>query len=261
MRRWTPAMVLALAGSALTGAPATSAAAVGDPVTAIQHQMVEGRGVRVVVHRTYNDGRGWRRFKPTKGVVGFGAGKVVATDLVDHQVGGSRDICIGKHLWQKGPLQTHVKDKKWVRYPWTCELRLAAGDLRLDKPAVLAAVLSTTTSERPSGTYDEVSTTLHQGVMTFRRLWEVLPELRPEPEDERGSWPIEWRLWVGEDDLVRRAWVRWRRPDHSSFKGATHGQGWFGFVEDIRYADWGMKLTIKPPPPAQTRAISIPAAG
>ncbi|MFI6387469.1 hypothetical protein [Nonomuraea sp. NPDC050540] len=251
-------MALALAGFALPGAPASSVAAVGDPVAAIQHQLVKGRGVRVVVYNTSNNGDGWRRFKPTKGVVGFGDGKVMATDLVDHQMQGVRDICIGKRIWQYKPWGNDPKGKKWVTYPWKCDLRLGAGDLRLDKPAVLAAVLSTATSERPSGTYDSVSTTLHQGVMTFRQLWEVRPELRPKREDESSSWPIEWRLWIGKDGLVRRAWVTWRESDQSSLKGATNGQGWFGFAEDIRYSGWGTKLTIKPPPPTQTTAINFP---
>ncbi|WP_188196762.1 hypothetical protein [Nonomuraea sp. SYSU D8015] len=33
-------------------------------------------------------------------------------------------------------------------------------------------------------------------------------------------------------------------------------QGWWGRVVDVRYSDWGMKLTIKPPPAAQTIALN-----
>lgn len=258
-------MVLALAGSALHAVPAPSVAAAGtavDPVAAIQRQMVKGRGVRVVEYSTFNNGDGWDRFKPTKGVIGFGNGKVVATDLVDHQIRKSRDICIGKRQWEHDPSKKHPKGKKWVTFPvmfaWQCELRLEAGNLRLDKPEMFAAVLATTTSEQPSEMYDGVPTTLRQGVMTFSQLWALRPELRPKQEYGHSEWPIQWRLWIGKDGLVRRVWVKWKEPEYEEFKGVSGGQGWFGHVDDIRYSDWGMKLTIKPPPPAQTRALKLP---
>ncbi|MFI6900587.1 hypothetical protein ACIBKY_04970 [Nonomuraea sp. NPDC050394] len=175
-----------------------------------------------------------------------------------------RDICIGKHLWVHDPSQKRPKSKKWVTLseitPWMCKLHLEAGSLQLDKPDVLAAVLATTASEQPSATYDGVSTTLHQGVMSFRQLWAVRPELHPEPRDgEYGEWPIEWRLWIGTDGLVRWVWVKWRQPE-GRFKGGTGGQGWFGFIDDVRYSDWGTKLTIKPPPPSQTTVLKLPKA-
>ncbi|MEV1242695.1 hypothetical protein [Nonomuraea sp. NPDC049750] len=93
-------VVLTLAGPALVGAPASDAATTDDPAAAIQRQLVKGHGVRTTRYTTFryttfNSGSGWERFKPTKGVVGFGDGKVVATDLWDFQVrkAGVRDIC------------------------------------------------------------------------------------------------------------------------------------------------------------------------
>jgi hypothetical protein len=70
--------------------------------------------------------------------------------------------------------------------------------------------------------------------------------------DEHGEWKIDWRLWIGKNGLVRWAWSKWRQPEGEELKGVTNGQGWFGFVEDVRYSDWGMKVTIKPPPAGQT---------
>ncbi|MEV1242694.1 hypothetical protein ACIBO2_23540 [Nonomuraea sp. NPDC050022] len=113
-------------------------------------------------------------------------------------------------------------------------------------------MLATTTTTKASGTYDGSPTTLRQGSITFRQLWDVAPDLRVGVKDDHGEWKIDWRLWIGEDGLVRRAWSKWRQPEGDKLKGATGGQGWFGFVEDVRYSDWGMKLTIKPPPAAQT---------
>ncbi|MGW4406466.1 hypothetical protein ACWEJ6_20710 [Nonomuraea sp. NPDC004702] len=237
--------------------PAYGAATADDPVAAIQRQLVDGHGVRITEYSTFNSGPvfGWERFKPTQGVVGFGAGKVVATDLWDHQLGeaGVRDICIGDREWEYDPKEKRLPaGKKWVTFKWPCRLRLETGYLRLDRPAVLAAVLATTTSTKASGIYDGSPTTLHEGSITFRQLWKVRPDLRGDTlKDEHGEWGIDWRLWIGEDGLVRRAWSKWREPEGDKWKGATNGQGWFGYIHDVRYSDWGMKLTIKPPPTAQ----------
>ncbi|MFI9559535.1 hypothetical protein [Nonomuraea endophytica] len=258
-------MGVTFAGTTLHGLPAPSAAATGtavDPVAAIQRQLVKGRGVRVVERNTFNSGDGWRRFKPTQGLIGFGDGKVVATDLVNHHRRSVREICIGKRRWEYDPAKKRSNGKKWVTFPvifaWQCQLRLEVGNLRLDEPDELAAVLATTTSKRPASTYDGVPTTLHQGVMSARQLWEARPEMHPEQRDvDYRDWPIEWRLWIGDDGLVRRTWVKWRQPE-GRFKGVTDGQGWFGFIDDIRYSDWGMRLTIKPPPPSQTTALKLP---
>jgi hypothetical protein len=257
MRRWTTVVVLTLGASILHGVPASGAATAGDPVAAIQRRLIKGHGVRITEYDTFNSGAisGWERFKPTKGVVGFGDGKVVATDLWDYQVGkaGVRDICIGDRDWEYDPKEKRLPNgKKWVTFKWQCQLRLETGYLRLDRPAVLAAVLATTTTTKASGTYDGLPTTLHEGSITFRQLWNVRPDLRVGSlKDEHGEWAIDWRLWIGEDGLVRRAWSKWREPEGDKWKGVTDGQGWFGYIRDVRYSDWGMKLTIKPPPTAQ----------
>ncbi|SEG96326.1 hypothetical protein SAMN05444920_109348 [Nonomuraea solani] len=261
MRRWTTFLTLTVTGLALLGVPAVGAAKAGDPVAAIQRQLVKGHGVRITEYSTFNSGPflGWERFKPTKGVVGFGDGKVVATDLWHYQLGeaGVRDLCIGKRLWEYDPKDKPRNGKKWVTFKHPCVLRLETGYLRLDKPDVLAAVLATTTTTKASDTYDGSPTTLREGSISFRQLWNVRPELRDGTmENEHADWEIDWRLWIGQDGLVRRAWSKWREPEGEKWKGATDGQGWFGFVKDVRYSDWGIKLTIKPPPTAQTIALN-----
>ncbi|MEV4804298.1 hypothetical protein AB0K18_30205 [Nonomuraea sp. NPDC049421] len=255
MKRWASVVVLVVAASALHGSPAAGAATTAkDPAAAIQRQLVEGRGVRVTEYSTFNSGAtsGWERFKPTKGVVAFGDGKVVATDLWE---AGVRVVCIGKRRWQHVPKKKLPKGKKWVTLKYPCDFRLGTGFLRLDEPDVLRAVLSTTTSTKASVKYDGSPTTLHQGSISFRRLWDVRPDLRGgSVKEEHADWEIDWRLWIGKDGLVRRAWSKWRQPEGDKLKGTTGGQGWFGFVKDVRYSDWGMRLAIKPPPAAQTMA-------
>jgi hypothetical protein len=247
-------MVLALAGSALHGVPTSAAAMVEDPVTAVQRQLVKGHGVRIIQNTSFDMGYGWEHFKPAKGVVGFGDGNVAATDVWEPQLGkaGVREICINGRIWSYDPKKKRPKGKKWVVKKGFCERRLATGYLRLDEPAVLAAVLATTTVTKAAGTYDGSPTTVQQGKISFRQLWEVMPELRGGAfEDEHGEWTIDWRLWVGKDGLVRRAWSKWRGPVGDEFRGISR-DGSFGHVQDIRYSDWGMKVTVRPPSAAQT---------
>ncbi len=88
-------------------------------------------------------------------------------------------------------------------------------------------MLATTTTTTASDTYDGSPTTLHQGEMTFRQLWDVRPELR-EGMDEYGGWKIDWRLWIGKDGLVRRAWSKYRWPEKTrpSLTARAGGAGW-----------------------------------
>ncbi|WP_336212387.1 hypothetical protein [Nonomuraea sp. LPB2021202275-12-8] len=244
-------MVLALAGPLLQGAPASGSATAGDPITAIQRQLVKGHGVRITRVNTFNAGDGWERFKPTKGVVGFGDGTVKATDLWHMQLGktGTRIICMGGRVWEYNPQAKRPHGKIWSTGKWPCD-GLQTGLLRLDKPAEFAAVLATTTTTKAAGIYDGSPTTLHEGSISFRQLWDVGANLRGDIKDEHGEWAIDWRLWIGKDGLVRRAWSKWRQPD--LLEDSTYVQGWYGFVADVRYSDWGTKVTIKPPPAART---------
>ncbi|WP_043641314.1 hypothetical protein [Nonomuraea candida] len=257
MRRWTTVATLTVTGLALYGSPAAGAAEAGDPVAAIQRQLVKGHGVRITRHITSASSwfPSWERAKPTVGTVGFGDGKVVATDLWYHQAegAGARHICIGKRLWEYIPKKKWPEGRKWVTTRFPCVLYLGTGYLRLDEPAVLAAVLATTTSARTSGSYDGSPTTLHEGSISFRQLWNVRPELRDgSVKEEHADWEIDWRLWIGKDGLVRRAWSKWREPAGEEPGSTTDGRHWYGFVDDVRYSDWGMKLTIKPPRAART---------
>ncbi|MFI7700801.1 hypothetical protein [Nonomuraea sp. NPDC049480] len=255
MKRWTKIMVLTLGALSLTSLPASSTAEALDPVTAIQRQLVKGKGVRIDDRRTFNGGGygGWERFKPVKGIVGFGNGKVVATDLRDYNFAksGLRNICIGKRAWQYEPKKL-PKGKTWVTYPWECELRLQSGYVRFDAPAVFEAVLATTASKKPGNAYEGIATTYYEGAITLRQLWEVEPALRVGFDEEDGDRKIDWRLWIGKDQLVRRAWTKWRVPEPEALKGVSRGQGWFGYIHDVRYSEWGMKVAINPPSAAQT---------
>ncbi|MFG1685864.1 hypothetical protein ACGFNP_37270 [Nonomuraea sp. NPDC049269] len=250
---------LTLAASVLTGAPAAGAGTAPDPVAAMQRQLVKGHGVRIDQRDTFNSGLDWDRLEPEKGVIGFGNGKVVATDLRDYNSAkrGTRNLCIGERGWQYKP-KGLPHGKTWVTYKWPCQLAVGSEYIRLDEPATFKAVLATTTSRRPAGTYDGTRTTLYQGTITFGQLNDAHPakDISPLSKPEYADWTVSWRLWIGQDQLVRRAWSKWREPETEAMKGATSGQGWFGFVCDVHLSDWGMKADIQPPPRDRTATIA-----
>lgn len=251
---------LTLAASVLTGAPAAGADAAPDPVAAMQRQLVKGHGVRINDRFTINDGGqgGWDRGQPEKGIVGFGNGKIVATDLRYYHTAKSstRTICIGKRAWEYRP-KGLPKGKTWLAYESVQRLAVGSGHIRLDDPATFRAVLATTTSRRAASTYDGTRTTLYEGTITFGQLLDANPAkdfyfLKQGSESEYTAWTISWRLWIGRDQLVHRAWSKWREPETKPFNGMTEGQGWFGYINDVRFSDWGMRADIQPPPPGRS---------
>ncbi|GGT22164.1 hypothetical protein ACFFV7_48550 [Nonomuraea spiralis] len=255
-------LVLLVTASTVTAGPAVRADAVTDPAGAIQRRLVPGHGVRIVQRTKANWFGSWSTHKPVRGVVGFGKGKIVATDLTNYNLGraGIRNICIGKRGYQLEARPDADRPlppgKRWVTYEWPCRLDLKSGHhLSLSDPATLRAVLATTTSRRPAGMYDGVRTTVHEGVITFAQLHKVNPDMRigarSRPTGEYASWKVSWRLWIGPDQLVRRAWSAWRDPNDSLDRSAGEPP-YYSFVEDLRLSDWGMKVDIQPPPADET---------
>jgi hypothetical protein len=255
-------VVLLVASSTVTAGPAVQADAVMDPADAIQRQLVPGHGVRIVERTRSNWFGSWSAHKPVRGVVGFGKGTIVATDLTNSNLGrhGTRNICIGKRGYESD-VKTDLHDplppgKTWVTYEWPCQLVLKSGHhVSLSHPATLRAVLATTARKRPAGVYDGVRTTLYEGTITFAQLHKVNPGMRigfrSKPTGKYASWKVSWRLWIGRDQLVRRAWSAWREPNDSRDRSAGE-QPYHAFVEDLRLSDWGMKAGIQPPPADET---------
>ncbi|MFI7135851.1 hypothetical protein ACIBQ1_60115 [Nonomuraea sp. NPDC050153] len=262
MKRRMVATVLMVAVSTATAGPAVQADAVVDPASAIQRQLVPGHGVKIVQRdRTYWFG-GWSTLKPVRGVVGFGKGKIVATDMKDLNLGlqGTRNICIGKRGYESyvkpDPEDPLPPGKTWVSHDGRmCQFVLKSGFVDLADPTTLRAVLATTTGTRPAGVYDGVRTTLYQGTITFAQLSKAKPGMRigfrSKPTGKYGTWKVSWRLWIGRDQLVRRAWSSWREPNDSRDRSFDYDP-YYAFVEDLRLSDWGMKVHIVPPPADET---------
>ncbi|MFD1940040.1 hypothetical protein ACFSKW_52145 [Nonomuraea mangrovi] len=208
----------------------------------------------------------WTAVKPVRGVVEFGKGTIVATDMRNPNLAryGTRNICIGKRGYESyvkpDPDDPMPPGKTWVTYEWPCQLVLKSGFyLSLSDPVTLRAVLATTTRRRPAGIYDGVRTTLHEGVITFAQLYKANPDMRIGYHrrrpigNEYAGWKVSWRLWIGGDQLVRRAWSTWRDPNDGPGRSAS-GPPYDVYAEDLRLSDWGKKVHIKPPPAEETVA-------
>ncbi|MFI6603301.1 hypothetical protein ACIBHX_44300 [Nonomuraea sp. NPDC050536] len=97
--------------------------------------------------------------------------------------------------------------------------------------------------------YDKVRTTLYQGRITLGELYKVNPEVRiplnTRPTGKYAKLPVEWRLWLGQDQLVRRCRSSYDEPVVAP--GLVDGDERFRTVDDIRLSRWGMKADIRPP--------------
>jgi hypothetical protein len=254
--RWRKAAALALVVPLSAAGSAVSADAAVDPVAAIQRQLVKGHGVKFVQRDTFNgEGKGWENFEQS-GIVGFGKGKVVATDERFPDMGDSDNhlIYVNGRVYDYQPERPHPPGRPWISGKWPVSLTLGSGRITISDPAVFKAVLATTMSRRAGGVYDGVRTTIYEGAITVGQLHRAKPDmviftLGGDPAGKYASWKISWRLWIGPDQLVRRVWSSWSQPN-------VMGNPVFAKVArsivDVRLSDWGMKADIKPPPVDQT---------
>ncbi|NUW36890.1 hypothetical protein HTZ77_36610 [Nonomuraea sp. SMC257] len=254
--------VVALATAGLSAAPANAARIGVDPVTAIQRQLIDGRGVKLTLRSSSNVFRKWDKHKPEIGTAAFGDGRVVATDVTDHDFRGPgiRTICVGGHRYDTeevgDPGPRFPSGKTWIDLGRSqCGRHLEVGRIRLDEPGMLTAVLATTTSKRPAGVYDGTHTMLHQGTITFGQLFKASPRMRADFGGQAvrqfTPWTISWRLWIGDDQLVRRAWSSWREPDAMD----DNPRGYIAFIRDLRLSGWGIKVRIKAPARSVTTTL------
>lgn len=267
MSRWRVALAMPLTVAVLaTGTPSSANAALDqhitadqaavplDPIAALKRQFVKRHGVRITVYTAStaiaSDGR-----KPTKesaGVVEFGKGGVMATDLT-YPSPGSRYVQTRKRFYEQlsDPAKRPPK-KKWILIGLQPPFLIEVGHIRVTDPVTLKAVLSTTARTQPGPVYDGTRTTLYEGVITFAQLRKAYPKMRigfhSYPEDYP-DWTVSWKLWIGQDQLVRRAWSAWREPN--DIRDKSFPDEYISAVVDTRLSRWGMKLHIGLPPADQ----------
>ena len=270
MSRWRVTLAMALTVAVLaTGTPGSAnaaldqhitagqAAAALDPVAALKRQFVKRHGVRITVYTasTAIDSDARKPTKESAGVVEFGKGGVMATDLAypDAATPGTHYLHTRKRFYEQlsDPAQRPPK-KKWILIDWRPDFLIELGHIRVTDPVTLKAVLSTTARTQPGPVYDGTRTTLYEGMITFAQLRKAYPKMSigfgSKPEDYP-DWTVSWKLWIGQDQLVRRAWSAWREPN--DIKDENFPDEYISAVVDTRLSRWGTKLHISLPPANQ----------
>ncbi|MFF5212845.1 hypothetical protein [Streptosporangium sp. NPDC000396] len=261
MRRLIAALAVTLTAPAFGVAlqsTANAQATPADPAAALERRLADGRGVEfsevttdTIKPSPGHQAKGGRKIvSQSRGVAEFGGGKVVATDLTDRsstKPGSSmRWMSFGDRTYAAGWLFSPLPaGKSWVLLEGGAGPTLTSGRIELDHPATLKAVLATASAKSAGGTYDGTRTTLYQGKITFGELRKAFPEFRLEsgeqPTAEHLKIKVSWRLWLGEDRLVRRAWSSWTEP---LTKGVDSD---VLHVNDIRLTGWGTPVHVVPP--------------
>ncbi|GAA5088507.1 hypothetical protein HNP84_010370 [Thermocatellispora tengchongensis] len=259
------------AKSAISAKSANSAKPV-KPVEALERHLVVGRGITVKdATRTYVNGKKSRIAATATGTLAFGGGKVTATDIttrtdlgdlkeLEEEFGDLGDFAAptraltfkGRAYYSGGIFASFIPEgKKWALVEDKSILPVATtATVNPIEPGTLKAVLARASVKRPGGTYDGVRTTLYQGTITFAELYRVSPSFRAmvgqrKPTGKSAKVKISWRLWLGSDQLVRRSWSSWTASLVSTTTVET------SYVTDTRFAGWGGRVRITPPPASQ----------
>ncbi|MFF5247179.1 hypothetical protein ACFY3V_23060 [Streptosporangium sp. NPDC000095] len=251
MRRWIAASAVMLVVPMVAGFGTTAGAqgAPVDPIDALKRRLVENRGVKMSMVRTVTEEQKDKDYVWTKAVAEFGKGKIVAVDMTHDsdrikRVDPVRQIIFeGRQYIQNDYLPD---GKSWfLNEDDEVRPELDAGWIKLADPAMLKAVLATTKVKRPAGVYDGTRTTLYQGTMTVGQLSKAsqgfpfgLVVMLTEKEAKA---KMSWRLWLGEDQLVRRAWGSWSQPF------SKNGGVPVSSVVDARLTGWGAETDIAAP--------------
>jgi hypothetical protein len=265
MRRPMFALAIALILPILTATSQTSANAEVEPATALKHQLISGRGVKfsqvTIIFPNIPEVKTTIR---GRGLADFGNGKITAIDLTHSKnIVGQRDriIAFTDRSYSQGvfPDSALPEGKSWVADKQASDLAIFCGEIALSAPAVLSAVLATAAVKRPAGVYEGKRTTLHEGKITFGELYKVDPGLRlagnKKPTGKYVKYAklqVSWRLWLGQDQLVRRCWTSWSEPS----RPGNVEEAMYPLVADTRLSSWGIKTHIKPPPAAQVATVS-----
>ncbi|WP_030926567.1 hypothetical protein, partial [Streptosporangium amethystogenes] len=210
---------------------------------------VENRGVKMSMVRTATEQKKEKDYVWTKAVAEFGKGKIVAVDMAHDsdrvkRIDPVRQIIFeGRQYIQND----YIPDGKSWLLNENNEVRpgLDAGWIKLADPAMLKAVLATTKVKHPVGVYDGTRTTLYQGTMTVGQLSKASHGfpfgLVVMLTEEEAKAKMSWWLWLGEDQLVRRAWGSWSQPF------SKNGGVPVSFVVDARLTGWGAETDIAAP--------------
>ncbi|SEG99486.1 hypothetical protein SAMN05444920_11382 [Nonomuraea solani] len=248
MRLW--ALALTITSVALVVPPSAVAETRLDPVAALRRQLASGNAVtfsNVTVFKSWDgEPRTFRR----SGVHELARGEVIASEFLEPKDGKDpeRFIIFPDRYYEQSSFwgKRLPEGKSWGVTKEKWPLALTCGDMRLSHPATLKALLAGTKAKRPAGVYDGTRTTLHEGIITLGEVAKADPDLRVLNSRPTGTYAqvrINWKLWIGKDQLVRRC------------QSSSLLPGWPGkddlepmqFVDDVRLSRWGRATDIEPP--------------
>ncbi len=277
-------MIVTLTGAAaaalivpalVAAAPASARTAPADPVSALKSQFTAHRGVKLDEQgKLIGEGKNDRVILSRRaGVLEFGRKGVVASDLTstfrlpsaDRELAEefknlfapTRVITVKGFSYTSGAFYGDAlpEGKKWVRTRAGLVSPGSPAQQMVNplEPATLKAVLARTISKRPGGTWDGTRTVVHSGMITLGELYKVSPTVRAllgaKPSAKSAILPVNWQLYIGSDQLVRRAVSSWTQ----SMRGLTSLD--LTYLNDSRYSGWGVKSAIKAPPASQVADI------
>ncbi|MBG0827899.1 hypothetical protein HS041_08985 [Planomonospora sp. ID67723] len=249
----------------------TPASAPTDPVSALRKQFRPGHGVKLGEQaKLIGEGKTERViFSRRGGVLEFGGKGVAASDLTstfslpgtDRKLAEefkdlfapSRTITVKGVSYTSSAFYAEAmpEGKKWLRTPAepVSPGNPAQQMVNPLEPATLKAVLARTTARRAGGTWDGTRTVVHSGTITLGELYRLSPTVRgllgAKPSAKSAALKVSWQLYIGSDQLVRRAVSSWTQ----STRGLTSVD--LTYLNDSRYSGWGVKSSIKAPPAAQ----------
>ncbi|MEV0383037.1 hypothetical protein [Nonomuraea sp. NPDC050643] len=248
MRLWAPALTIALVAAIVP--PSAPAEVRLDPVAALRLQLESGNGVTFSHVTVFKSWDGEPRTSRRSGVHELARGEVIASEILDPEDGEDpeRFIVFPARYYEQSSFwrKRLPAGKSWGVTEDQQSLALTCGDMRLSDPATLKALLAGTKAKRPAGVYDGTRTTLHEGIITLGEVAKVDPELRIGTRRPTGAYAqarINWKLWIGQDRLVRRC-------HSSSWQPGLLGMDDFDpvqLVDDVRLSRWGRATDIKPP--------------
>ncbi len=275
-------MALACAATAALVAPAVAAPAqaqtsiqaqapAADPVAALRKQFAAGHGVRFVSSGTLSMA-GVTAVKFTaNGGYAFGRSGVVASDstqkakysdLLKNEDEDLKDaekplrmIVIGSTGYFSGGVYTSMlpEGKTWLRLPGL-RPNSSSNPVNPTDWRNLKAVLATTKAKGPGGSVNGAKTTLYRGTIALSQLMKASPSVKDSLASlasNPGKTVVSWKLWVGDDQLVRRA------SASVDLKMKAEGDSFtFTLSEVATFAGWGRKVTVKAPPKSQVAKLT-----
>ncbi|MBE3013797.1 hypothetical protein IL992_32125 [Microbispora sp. NEAU-D428] len=273
-------MALACAATAALVAPAVAAPAqaqtsaqapapAADPVAALRKQFVAGHGVRFVSSGTLSMA-GVTAIKFTSnGGYAFGRSGVIAADstqktkyselLKDEDLKDAekplRMIVIGSTGYLSGGVYSSMlpEGKTWLRLPGL-RPNSSFSPVNPTDWRNLKAVLATTKAKGPGGSVNGAKTTLYRGTITLSQLMKASPSAKDglaSLGSNPGKTVVSWKLWIGADQLVRRA------SASVDLKMKVEGDSFTFTLSEVQtLAGWGRNVTVKAPPKSQVANLS-----